>query len=946
MAGAEIKIQSTATYKDGIGQTQSVTSNEVIVIVAEKSGVSLSTTPSTLTVSPGGSADYFYILENTGNAFDSYTVEFESTPAGTTDLGADGEQVEIYYDANLNGQVDPGDLLLQSYDGTTYSTAVATPELAADDTAGIIVRVITSTSSATVGATDIAVGFSVTSDSDTTVTETRTGITAELSNGQGVLDYQVSASTEVVGAAEAVTFTLSGSNVGEGGVYGQAGIPFEGGTKDGVLIELDLSNGVGALDFDSNDGAVDYSAIVAGSLAPATGVLYYWDDGTNGGEWTTDSSIAIQNDVVKVALFLEDPADGTEVLEIGQEFQATFTFSSIPNISETSITFSGGSTFDVDDAGTAGSVDPNQVPVRLGGDTLSQTYTASFDPYNGAASTQVISNGADRSLFQHPAVTDNPAEQADAALALLEVNTSDVTDAQTRSAGEEVFVPLTITNLLGGANEDTYNVTVDSNSQASLIAIELLQSDGVTPLQDSNGDGIRDTGIVTSTGYKDIVARLIIDESASLTTATTIVLRATSSDGTTSDTTTINIDEILPAAVDVAIAGETGDQDSTSDDPATSIELVAGDAGTVAIDIQNVRTALAGTTLQSTTGDFDSYTLTAVTAGGLVVKFYEDSVENGTLDDSEQEEILNTGALSPVLTEDSNIFHQIAQVSVPESTAPGTYSVTVRATSTNNTSIYDEISFDVIVAGVNQIDLEPEVFATVVAGGNVVLSHTITNTGNLTPTSLEVSLSEALPVGYTAYWTDATGANLGSGTSNNDPGTYSLSTFPAANESVTVFLRVGVPSTTPIGTTLTLTVQAEDNAGTTDSVTDVIQVIAGNLELVKEQSTDGTTYQSTPITSLSIGDTIYYRTSFQNLGSDSLTDVIIYESIPEHTSYSGAAVTVVDPTGAGSAVFSTDGGLSWAGSATASDVTNIRVPLAAALEPGQSGTVEYSVIVE
>lgn len=938
LAGSEIKLQSTATYVDGIGQQQTVSSNEVIVIVSSKYGVSLnpSANPTTLTVAAGGVADYSYVLTNTGNDFDSYT--FALTPT----LGTDGDEISIYYDADLNGQVDAGDLLIAT---TGAGTPVAFPEIGPDDLAGFIVRIVTDSNSATTGATDISADFTITSVGDNSVTDSRTGITANLSAGSGVLSYYADANTEVAGVSDTITFTLSGSNVGENGIYGQAGIPFESTTKDGVLVEFDLTEGISVLSLDGANGATTYAGVTINSRAPSAGVVYYWNDVSD--EWSDDNTVSPGTDA-RIALFLEDPGTGAEILEIGQEFNLEFAVPSRANISETVVRFTGNSTFDVDAAATAGSTPSNTLTLRIGADSISNaTYTADIEPYNGAAPTTTIALGGARASFQHPAVRQNPAELVNNALALLEVNTLDVTDAQTRSAGEEVYIPLTVNNPTGGASEDTYNITIASNNQAALVAVEILQADGITPLQDTNGDGVRDTGLIAATEYKDIVVRLIIDESANLTSATTIVVRSTSSNGSATDTTTINIDEILPAGVDIAIAGLSGDVNAANDNPAAAIVLSSGNSANLAVDVQNVRTANAGATNQLTTGDFDAYNLTYTSTGGLVVKFYEDLDDSDSLEDSELNEILNTDSLSPVIGNGSNIFHQMAQVIAPDGTPAGIYTVTLNATSTNNSSITDSITLSVEVSGVSSLDLEPEVFVTAVAGGNIVVRHTILNSGNQTATTVTASLTAPLPAGYVAYWTNSAGANLGTGTTNNDPGNLNV-TPPAPGTTATIFLRIGVPSSVPAGTTLSFEVQATNNTGASDSVVDVLQVVAGNMELVKEQSKTNGSFQISPLSNVAPGESIFYRTTFENLGSQSLANVIIHETIPEFTTLANTTVTVVDPTaGAASTEFSSDGGITWSAAAgTLSNVTNIRVVLNGPLLPGQSGTVVYEVTVK
>ncbi len=124
-------------------------------------------------------------------------------------------------------------------------------------------------------------------------------------------------------------------------------------------------------------------------------------------------------------------------------------------------------------------------------------------------------------------------------------------------------------------------------------------------------------------------------------------------------------------------------------------------------------------------------------------------------------------------------------------------------------------------------------------------------------------------------------------------------------------------------------------------------MIAGNLELVKEQREAGGTYSVALINTVSPGDGLDYRTTYENKGSSALTSVIIYETIPEHTELASATVTLTgDQTG--TVEYSVDNATSFSATApaTIADTTNIRVTLNADLLPAQGGTVEYSVTIK
>ncbi|NMA42225.1 MAG: hypothetical protein GX946_02455 [Oligosphaeraceae bacterium] len=155
-AGTEIRNQSVATYKDLNDQPQISTSNEVINIVAKKYGLEITpdyavtgdapfnyTAPPALTqtAAPGSIAYFHYYLKNTGNTPDAYNLiaNFQAEDIGESRRAPD--TVEVYYDANGNGQVDAGDILLYTRAGAVETPGDPTPLVAQDASIPLIVAV-------------------------------------------------------------------------------------------------------------------------------------------------------------------------------------------------------------------------------------------------------------------------------------------------------------------------------------------------------------------------------------------------------------------------------------------------------------------------------------------------------------------------------------------------------------------------------------------------------------------------------------------------------------------------------------------------------------------------------------------------------------------------------------------------------------------------------------
>jgi uncharacterized repeat protein (TIGR01451 family) len=157
-------------------------------------------------------------------------------------------------------------------------------------------------------------------------------------------------------------------------------------------------------------------------------------------------------------------------------------------------------------------------------------------------------------------------------------------------------------------------------------------------------------------------------------------------------------------------------------------------------------------------------------------------------------------------------------------------------------------------------------------------------------------------------------------------------------------MRAFVPADTPNGTTdvVELTAQGANNA---DSVTDITIVRQGKMRLVKEESVDGGTAWHTSVQAQP-GDTAIFRLTFTNIGTETLFNIRVIDSIPDNTVYvTGSAASGND--GTYTVYYSTDGGVSWTMTEPAAgDVTHIRWNYVGTLAPGESHYVTYEVSVK
>jgi len=462
---------------------------------------------------------------------------------------------------------------------------------------------------------------------------------------------------------------------------------------------------------------------------------------------------------------------------------------------------------------------------------------------------------------------------------------------------------------------DEINIAFDASSTIPAgWSVQFFRNDGVTPLTDTGGDGQVDVGMLNPGESVSFIVRITIPGDASAGGPYSAVVRAISAnDPTEYNLTTDEITQVNPASVDI---GNYDGVPGTNDTPVNQNANPGMDVD-FALDVIN------------TGGSSDNFSLSANFPAGWSVTFYEDTNGNGVLDVPELTPIANIG---PVAGGDE--VHVIARVTVPAGESPGVNNVTFRATSANNPSIFDEITNTVTILSAPSVTIDPDRNGTGTAGGTVRYTHTVTNTGNVGDTFL---LSATSSNGWSYSFFDLGNNPIASVTLN--PG-----------ESVDIIVQVSIPGGVPMGTVETGVITVTGSGtGATDSATDVTTIVAGNLVLTKSVTPSGNQLPGTELT---------YRTDYSNVGTDTLTAIVIYDAIPAWTQYrvGSASSGTLAPGITGITIeFSNDGGSTWTytpvsggGGAPANfdaNVTNIRWILSGSLAGGDGTSDGVSFVV-
>jgi uncharacterized repeat protein (TIGR01451 family) len=456
---------------------------------------------------------------------------------------------------------------------------------------------------------------------------------------------------------------------------------------------------------------------------------------------------------------------------------------------------------------------------------------------------------------------------------------------------------VTFNNILTNTSNaaDSFDITVGTGFPAG-AAYTLYKSDGVTPLVDTNGNSMPDTGLVAAGATYAVVLKV------------TLPAGATGGPYSVTKTATSKFDPSKTAvATDTltVIAANTVDLTNNVALPTTA----ANGAGATGATIITTNSTNPGTTTRftlfanntSATGDTFNLSATGLAAGWTVV--FRDAA--GTV-------ITNTG----VVAGGANKL-VYADVTIPAGQAaiasPGqSISFTVTSPATGATDLKTDA---VIINTARSIVLTPNNIGQVFPGGSVVYTHTITNEGNVVENSvggstITLTLANSQAAGFTSIvYLDVNNNNVIDAGDVVVNGAADLGSF-AINQTKQLLVKVTAGSGVGIGVvdtaTLTATTAGLINGAAVPPVViaaDATTVISGNIVLIKMQALDAacdgtadTTYSTVTITTGAIpGACIRYQITATNNGNADATGVVISDNTPASTTYSSTVAAATAP---------------------------------------------------
>lgn len=455
--------------------------------------------------------------------------------------------------------------------------------------------------------------------------------------------------------------------------------------------------------------------------------------------------------------------------------------------------------------------------------------------------------------------------------------------------GSIVTFSNTLTN--NGNGTDVFNVVLGGSSFPGGTTFSLFQSNGTTPLTDTNGDGIPDTGPVAA-GASYVVVMQATLPSAAVTggsvgkTATSVanpLQTAVANDvltSVTANSTDLTNNTPLPGAPGAGPGPEVGAVVTNTTNPATTTRFTLY--------------------VNNTSAQSDNYDLAAST----VASFASITLPAGwsvTFRDGSNAIITNSGSIAA----GGNVL-VYADVTVPAGFAAGTVDLYFRARS----PIYgdlDRIHDAVAVSPVRALTLVPNNSAQIAPGGVVVYTHLLANNGNVIEGDGVGSFVGLTNGDNQVGWTSVlyVDTNNSGSLDVGDATIVDLSTLGglAPGASVRLFAEVFAPAGAPIGQVNVTTVTATtSNLGFSSPVpapavaTDNSTVINGQLQIVKEQGIDancdgtieGAWTQLNITTGAIPGACLRYRITVTNVGTSNVTSVVVGDATPANTVYSAA----------------------------------------------------------
>ncbi|NVN90478.1 MAG: isopeptide-forming domain-containing fimbrial protein [Desulfuromonadales bacterium] len=882
LAGTSIGNQASATYTDASNAPRTATSNTVQTIVQQVAGLTLDATQSK-SGAPGGTIYFPHTLTNTGNGSDTFSLGSvgNSSPFTFTNIA-------MYADANGDGVPDNFNPLTSSgplAPGASFKfiLAATVPPAATDSQSNTVTATATSTFTPAITANNID--------------------TANVSgNAIIAMTKSVSPSSGNPGSGP-ITYTLTYTNTGNA-------------TATNLVITDVVPAG---MSYNTGNKA-RWSVTTATALTDAAGDT----QGTAPNTINYDATTTV----------------GTVSATIAQV---------LPGETRT-LTFE----VNVASGATPGIIN----------NTANFTYNDGVNP-NKTGST----NTTPFTVNQNAGVAANGSNSSNA------INANDPIIVPSATQGSTVQFDVYIWNT--GNGTDSFDISPPAPGTFPLgTSFQLYKSDGVTPLIDTNSNSTPDTGPLGLGASYKVVVKAILPANATGGPVSTTLTATSKQDSTKNDPAILTLTAITANTVDLTLTTARTDSSPAGIAASGNAASYGFGAGPAAVLTPHNATNPGTTTtfvlkVNNTSPSADTYNMAASTNNtfapttlptGWTVEFKADggagtcSTLGATIANTG---VINAGANATVC----------AIVSVPSNAPAGTQEIDFRVLSPSS-GANDPIRCAVDVNTIRALTVTNNQTGQVFPGGTVVYSMTVTNNGNVaegtvpssgTPngtsdSKVVLGVADSLVAqGWTSVvYFDENGNGIIDATdpvvtdlsfsSNSAPGL-------APGESVPLLVKVFAPAGAATGDTDVATLTATTTGAINgvilapSSATGTSTVISGQVTLTKTQALDAncdgtadTAYGQANITTGAIpGACIQYKITATNVGTASVTTLVVSDATPSNTVYNAGTQC---PAVGGTFVAATTVGTITAPTQCSAGTISATV---GALNPGSSAVVTFGV---
>lgn len=832
-AGTNISNIATASYNDATNTPRTVTSNEVKTTVVQVASFNLMASQTT-TANPNGQVSLSHTLTNTGNGADTFQISLANVQTGTgsNEDNYDFTNISVYLDADKNGVPD---------NNVNLNVPGSTISVAAGQSVGLIV-VGTTANTATNGQFG---------ELNLTATNVFTATAAGGTNA-ATTDSNKDRVNIVAGAVIQVTKSVNVTSVSA-----------SGSTADRT-VEYTLTY--------KNTGNGAATNVTLKDVLPAN-VIYVGGSGVWSGAATNRTDAP--SDEVGAAYDFTNNTVNFVLGTVAANTTGTLKFKVTVNSAAPAGPIDNTASFDPDGTGGTNPQNTNTAVVTVKSSYVGTINDSKVDAF---ADTVTPAGAVDANSDKNDTIT-KAAQQGVAVL---------FGQGAITAANEGIFIHNT------GNVAETYNISVNKNDLPLGSIVELLKLNG-TPLTDTNGDPIVDSGPINAADVSQIVARVTLPSTYSTTTAKTVILTIKPVSDATAPADTINLVISSVTAAKVDLSNGTGNLNGIKDTGETT-----GEGPYVATDIIDTKATNPGTsvTFPLAVTNFgnagDNFNISSNAPAGWDVKYFtSDAAGNCSTN-----QVTNTGNVAVNAT-----TYLCATVTPPVNAPASTPTDIVFTVTSAGSGLSDSITDRVAVNQVRNLVFTPDRTGQIAPGGTVLYTHILTNNGNVDEgvgtNLLPFLVTHVGSLGATtSVYVDLN--NNGLAESNELVTGSDLTALLAGTpggaglqpgESATILVKVEAPSNATAGQSDTSTVTITPTGSTTGvKVDDTTTVNVGQVRLNKGQAADvncdgvadGGTYTQNTIQAKP-GTCIVYQITATNDGNASVSNVVISDAVPTYT---------------------------------------------------------------